>query len=251
MVFYSQTERNFAVAPAVVLSASLIKRFNVQRNSSPFAFLRGQTGCQNHWQQAPADNFRFQYSALLMVLILLLLSACNTSRNSAPQEGDPFPLTVLTSLDSERQLTGDYSSKTLVINFWATWCEPCREEMDSLQQLSDAMDSEHFQVIGVSVDDDGNLMREFLYQQKISFDNYLDSTKKLATDSLSIRGFPETFIVSPKGVIVRRIAGKQDWNTQSVRALLESIHEGKGIPGGTANRGSVKFPEPDPAFKKG
>lgn len=251
MVFYSQTERNFAVTAAVVLSASLIKRLFLHGYRSPFAFLPDQTGCQSHWQRVAAGNFRFPQSALLFVLIMLFFSGCNTKRESSPQQGDRFPLNVLVGLYSDNQLSRDYSAKTLVINFWATWCEPCREEMESLQQLSDAMDSKYFQVIGVSVDDDGNLMREFLYQHKISFDNYLDNDKKLSTSSLSIRAFPETFIVSPDGVIMRRIAGKQDWNTQSIRALLESIHRGKKSPDRVSIRAPLKNSQFIPVLVKG
>lgn len=224
MHFYSQTERNYAVVSAVVLSASLIKRFILQRYGSPFVVLPGQTGCQNHWQQDSADCFRSRSTAIILTLIMLLLSSCDKAKLSTHQQGDLFPLKILSSLNPDSQSSRDLSAKTLVINFWATWCEPCREEMASLQQLSDAMDKKHFKVIGVSVDEDSNLMREFLYQHKISFDNYLDVDKVLSSNSLSIRAFPETFIVSPKGIIIRRIAGQQDWNSESMQLLLESIH---------------------------
>lgn len=245
MVFYSETERNNAVEPAMVLSASLIKCFIPQGNGSLFALWPGQTGCQNHWQKGSADCFRTQYAAIFWALMILMVSSCDKAQKTSYLQGDPFPMKILTSLISDNQSGHDLSAKTLVINFWATWCEPCREEMASLQQLSDAMDKKHFKVIGVSVDDDSNLMREFLYQNKISFDNYLDIGKVLSSSSLSIGAFPETFIVSPQGIIIRRIAGQQNWNSESVRILLESIQRGKVVSNNESSPGydpQIAFP---------
>jgi thiol-disulfide isomerase/thioredoxin len=130
---------------------------------------------------------------------------------------------------SDSDNSPDLEGKTLVVNFWATWCLPCRKEMPDLQRLSDTMDEHRFKVIGVSVDEDKNLMREFLLQQKIRFDNYHDVDRHLARDLLKVRAYPETFIISPQGIIIRRIVGAQSWNTKAVYSLLESVHKGEGL----------------------
>lgn len=226
-IFYSQTERKFAVVPVVVLSASLIMRCKMQGYGSPFAFLPGQTGCQNHCLEGTTVFFRIDNSAVVYLLLLLLLSACDKVKQQVPGKGDLFPRKELSKLMSTKDAGLDLTTKTLVINFWASWCVPCREEMATLQQLSDAMDKKHYLVVGVSIDEDINLMREFLYQYRIRFDNYQDKDQFLADKLLGVRAYPETFIVSPQGVIMRRIAGQQDWNSPSVHLLLESIHSGK------------------------
>lgn len=228
MCFYSLPERKYAVVLAVVLSASLIMCIKMQRNGSPLAFLPGQTGCQSYCNEDTAVFFRINYTVLLCsVLLILILSACDRSKQQSHAAGDRFPLTDLSRLLSVADSRHDFSGKTLVINFWATWCAPCREEMATLQQLSDGIDKKHFLVLGVSVDEDSNLMREFLYQHNIKFANYLDKDKSLAQNILGIRAYPETFIVSPQGVIVHRIAGQQDWNSPSIHSLLQSIHGGE------------------------
>ena len=245
MHFYFQAERKYAVVETVVLSASLIIGIKSQGNGSPFVYLPGQTGCQNQCIEGATDFFRIYYSAALYVLLLLLLCACDKSKHQAPAQGDQFPRVELQKLLPAGDSRPDLSGKTLVINFWASWCVPCREEMATLQQLSDAMDKKSYLVMGISVDEDSNLMQEFLYQHNIRFDNFLDQQQNLAQNILGIRAYPETFIVSPQGIIVRRIAGQRDWNSPSIHRLLESIHRGvksTRVSGVSVSRLKVKLP---------
>ena len=137
-------------------------------------------------------------------LLLQSLAACEQSRDSAG-EGETFPLQALESLPLLGDVRPDLANKTLLINFWATWCAPCREEMPLLQQLSDRLDPARYAVIGVAVDEDANLVREFLLQFRIRFTNFQDAAGDLATARLGLATFPQTFIVSPQGVITRRI----------------------------------------------
>lgn len=137
-------------------------------------------------------------------LILQSLTACEQARDTAGA-GENFPLQALESLPLLGDARPDLAGKTLLINFWATWCAPCREEMPLLQQLSDRLDPARYAVIGVAVDEDANLVREFLLQFEIRFTNFQDATGDLATTRLGLATFPQTFVVSPQGVITRRI----------------------------------------------
>ena len=133
------------------------------------------------------------------------LAACESADRSSPGPGDPFPLTALRQA---APIEGDefgLRGKTLLINFWATWCAPCREEMPALQALSDALDPSQFAVIGISIDEDANLVREFMLQYDIRFANFHDADQRIAAELLAIETYPETFIVSPAGIITRRI----------------------------------------------
>ena len=165
----------------------------------------------------------------LICLLAVLLSSCEKITTGEPGRGDMFPRSALSELMSDAVNQPKLEGKTLVVNFWATWCPPCRKEMPELQRLSDAMDKNRFMVIGVSVDEDKNLMREFLLQQKILFVNYHDVEQHLARDLLKVRAYPETFIISPQGIIIRRIVGAQSWNSKAVHSLLESVHKGEGL----------------------
>jgi len=165
---------------------------------------------------------------VVVLLGLFLLSACEKNSNLAFKQGDTFPLSALLKLTANTPV--NLSGKTLLINFWATWCSPCRREMPELQQLSNHLDKDRFVVIGVSVDEDKNLMGEFLLQQKIKFTNVQDIDQQLSQKLLGINTYPETFIVSPQGIIERRITGEQSWNSETIHLLLESIHHGETSP---------------------
>lgn len=167
------------------------------------------------------------YSPCIALLVVFFLSACEKNTVDELKQGDVFPLSALVKLATNTSKPPSFTAKTLVINIWASWCTPCRKEMPELQRLSDALDKDKFIVIGVSVDDDKNLMQEFLLQHHISFVNYHDADQYLSRDMLAVSIYPETFIISPQGIIIRRIVGEQPWNSKAMHSMLESIHEGK------------------------
>lgn len=162
---------------------------------------------------------------LCIGLIMQGLVGCKNTEKSYPGVGEKFPLSVLEQMASIG--TGDFKieRKTLLINFWATWCAPCRDEMPGLQRLSDNLDPERFLVIGISVDEDRNLVREFMLHYDIRFLNFQDEKLRLASDLLGIKTFPETFIVSPSGVITRRIGEVLPLDLGIIEQYLESSEQ--------------------------
>ena len=167
-----------------------------------------------------------QLSTMLFILIIAHgLSGCTDNKQNYPNAGDAFPLSVFNQLKSIDDKKTDLQNKTLLINFWATWCTPCRKEMPDIQKLSEALDKSEFAVIGISVDDDSNLVKEFLLQYKIRFTNFQDENLKVASQLLGIQAFPETFIVSPTGIIIVRITGEQLWDENKFRGLLDSARQ--------------------------
>lgn len=142
---------------------------------------------------------------LCMGLLIQGLTACQDAEKPYPSAGEAFPLSAIELMTPVAGSGINFEGKTLLINFWATWCTPCREEMPALQQLSDSLDPERFAVIGISVDQDPNLIREFMLHYDIRFPVFQDDKLQLASELLLIETFPETFVVSPQGVITRRI----------------------------------------------
>ena len=155
-------------------------------------------------------------------LLLQGLAGCSDVVKQPPVAGEIFPLSALDQISDISGGEIDFKGKTLLINFWATWCAPCRSEMPDLQKLSDSLDAKRFAVIGVSVDEDSNLVREFLLQYKIKFRNFQDEKSQLASGQLGIKTYPETFIVSPSGVITRRISEAISWDENIIEQLLEA-----------------------------
>ena len=126
----------------------------------------------------------------------------------------------------------DFRGKYLLLNVWATWCPPCREEMPSLDRLQEKMDSHRFAVIPVSIDGYNlsgiNLVKEFYlkYQLK-NLEVYLDSTGALS-DSLDVVGLPTTLLIDPQGREIGRKVGSEAWDSAEVIARLSGhIRSGK------------------------
>lgn len=159
----------------------------------------------------------------LTLAVLLLLGACG----AGPVEerrgvGMPLPPSVLTGLAGEATVSTDALRGTsLVINFWATWCSPCRREMPSLERLSRRLAAHGVRVVGVTVDNDLNLAREFVHARGLTFPMYADGEGKPLQSALQVRALPETVLVSPDGTVIARIAGARDWDGVEGVQLVE------------------------------
>lgn len=165
------------------------------------------------------------YYFITIMLSIVAITGCEENNKLPPEQTRVFPLLSLQEIISNSQSPLDISNKFLIINFWASWCTPCRREMPDLQALSESIDSKKIILIGISIDTDKNLMQEFLLQHNILFNNFLDSEQKLAAEKLDIQSYPETFIVSPEGRVIKRISGEQAWNSQSMQSFLTSLYD--------------------------
>ena len=153
---------------------------------------------------------------------ILALQACSGGKRDDSTARELFPLPALAAMPPLGERGADLDDKVLLINFWATWCHPCRKEMPDLQALSDTLGRENFAVIGVSIDEDTNLAHEFLLQSGIRFANFHDRGQTLSSGQLGIRVLPATYIVDADGEILARIDGERRWNRETLREILGS-----------------------------
>lgn len=174
------------------------------------------------------ERLGLHWRGALLAVLVALASCSERSATARLVEGQRLPDMVLTDLNGGTKALSAFRGKLVVLNIWATWCPPCREEMPSLEGLSKRVDPRQTVVIGLSVDNDINLVREFVIQYKVSFENYIDSDMKIARDTLRVTGFPETLLVSPEGKLIRRIVGKRDWQSSETMKLLEQAARGEG-----------------------
>lgn len=174
------------------------------------------------------ERLRLYLRGLLLVALIALASCGERAATGKLAAGQRLPEVVLTDLKGGTKALSAYRGKLVVLNIWATWCAPCREEMPSLEGLSKSFDPRQAVVVGLSVDNDINLVREFVLQYRVSFENYIDSDMKIARDTLGVTGFPETLLVSREGKLIRRIVGKRDWQSSETKMLLEQAVRGEG-----------------------
>lgn len=153
--------------------------------------------------------------------VWLLLGGCaEEAKNLSPNLAEY----TLPNLSGETEKLMSDDSKVRIINFWATWCAPCREEMPDLQALDSMLDAEQFEVVGVTVDRDLNLVREFLLKYDIKFRQLSDPGMALASGEVAVTAFPETLLVDSSGRIVNRVVGMRPWaDPDYVRKFLGPI----------------------------
>ena len=138
-------------------------------------------------------------------------------------QGDRFPDIALPTLDGHIAAPATYQDVPLVVNFWATWCEPCRREMPSLEKLGTLFYPKDLLVIGISVDSDRNLAREFGLRYKLTIPMLSDSDQALSSGILQIPAFPITYLLRRNRTIARIIVGARDWADTGMVNEIEKL----------------------------
>lgn len=157
--------------------------------------------------------------------VLAALAGCDKPTPPAAfAEGQVFPAYMLALLSGDEAKAARLHGKFLVLNIWATWCPPCREEMPSLDRLDKTLDPKRFAVVGLSIDADTLLAIEFLQQHRISFTNFFDKDG-LVTRQLALKAYPETFVIAPDRTLLRRVTGLHDWSSPETVQMLERLYQ--------------------------
>ena len=110
----------------------------------------------------------------------------------------------------------------MVLNFWATWCPPCIEEMPSLVEMQRRMKAKGVTVLAVSIDEDPNAYQRFIQEHAANLLTVRDPDKK-TPDLYGTRGWPETFIIDRNGVMRRKFIGAVDWTEPEITNFLSKL----------------------------
>jgi thiol-disulfide isomerase/thioredoxin len=152
------------------------------------------------------------------------------SKNESPKmssvaiEKSPAPDVSVVSLDNGSTLKlSDLKGKVVLLNFWATWCPPCREEIPSMMKLNKFMAGKPFQMVAISIDEGGRpAIESFFKETGFSLPTYLD-VSGASTKSYGTTGVPESFIIDKHGVLVKKIIGGVSWDSPEVVSFLEGL----------------------------
>ena len=157
---------------------------------------------------------------VLLGLLLTFLTGCY-SGSRPPRIGTAAP--DFTVQDSDQKITlSQLHGKVVVLNFWATWCAPCVEEMPSLVHMQQKLKDTGVTVLAVSVDVDNDAYHKFLKDYNIDLLTVRDPDHK----SSSLYGtfkYPETYIVDRNGTVRRKFIGPVDWNTPEIQEYLTKL----------------------------
>lgn len=134
----------------------------------------------------------------------------------------PAPSFALPPLEGRSLASGSLRGKVILINFWATWCGPCKEEMPALQRLRHTFSSDEFVLLAITTDHQREAITEFVKALGLSFPILLDETKDVSA-AFGVRGLPTTVLISKNGQVLGRAVGSRDWDSQEAIALIRSV----------------------------
>lgn len=117
----------------------------------------------------------------------------------------------------------EYAGHVTLVNIWATWCPPCREEMPAMQRLYEALKDKGFRIAAVSIDEgSANDVTAFTNRFGLSFDILHDKSGRMET-TYQVTGFPESFLVNRSGVIVKKVLSSHPWDSRTNQAVIEAL----------------------------
>ena len=124
------------------------------------------------------------------------------------------------SLDSLR-------GQVVLLNFWATWCKPCEEEMPAMQRLHDALASEGLVLVAVSADEGREEVEDFVRRHALRFPILWDAERRVAEAYQALR-FPETLLIDRDGIVVERYIGPREWDSPLYVSRIRRLLSGDG-----------------------
>ena len=162
---------------------------------------------------------------LILTIFSFLLTGCDQKITQVKliEIGKPVPDFTLSDAEGKSWNLSELRGKVVFINFWATWCPPCRQEMPSMQALYTTMPPSKFAMLTILSKDDPNRAKNMARKMGYTFPVLNDPDSKTETD-YGITGVPETFIVGPDGILKEKIIGPWDWDSvQSLAMITQHI----------------------------
>lgn len=184
------------------------------------------------------------------VLLTALLLAVGTGAQAELQSLTPIPNTpmapdfTLGDLNGDAHSLSDYRGRVVILNFWATWCPPCRREMPSMERAWQQLKKHDVVMLAVDVGEDLDTVYTFLADYPVSFPLLLDEEAEVVR-KFPVRGLPTSYVIDPEGRLVYQAIGGREWDEpeilEKVRALRESAQVVDAVPAGEPNRSGSTF----------
>jgi len=164
---------------------------------------------------------------ILQVGILVMVAGLvgvlyNSIHEKIVNVGDSAPNFQITADNGKSVSLNNFGGKVLVLNFWATWCPPCVEEMPSLNQFAAQFKDKGVVVLGVSVDKDPNAYKQFVRRLDPAFLTARDPEMKINLEYGTVQ-YPETYIINAQGKVVNKIISSANWTDDKMLNYVQSL----------------------------
>jgi peroxiredoxin len=172
---------------------------------------------------------RWRVVAIVLTPVVLFAALLGFGLGRDPNDipsavlGDPAPEFALRDIrtgDTVRM--ADLRGHVVVVNFWATWCPPCLEEMPAMERLYRQQKDAGFTLVAVSVDGDPKLVGPFVAKHKFTFPIALDAKMDLA-NSYTVRALPSSFVIARDGNLAALAIGPRHWDSDAAHSLIEGL----------------------------
>ncbi len=120
----------------------------------------------------------------------------------------------------------DFRGKLVFLNFWASWCTPCRDEMPAMERLYQQYKDKGFVILAVSVKDSRKDSLAFIKELKLTYPIALDPEGEVG-QSYGAWGLPASYLIDPKGIVLARLWGPADWYSANARQLISTLLDAK------------------------
>jgi peroxiredoxin len=158
----------------------------------------------------------------LLALLLALAAPLAGAQELRPWGGGASPPLALQDLEGRRHRLEDYRGKVVLVNFWATWCDPCRAEMPAMNKLRASLAGRPFAVLAVNLAESELRIRRFMEQVPLEFPVLLDRDTAVAK-AWQARILPASFVLDAAGVIRYSALGEVDWAGEDVRRAITGL----------------------------
>lgn len=139
--------------------------------------------------------------ASLAIIYAVINFTSNKDSETAIQIGQPAPDFTLTALDGRKLSLSDLKGKVVLLNFWGSWCEPCKEEMPAIQQTYEAWKDKGFVVVGVNIAESKVTAKGFADRIGVTFPVVLDSNREVTLQSYKVGPIPSSFFIDKNGIV--------------------------------------------------
>jgi len=170
-------------------------------------------------------------NTLILFIFIAFFSNSYAEELLSPLSSKPnAPEFMLHDMDENIKELDDYKGKPIIVNFWATWCPPCRAELPSMNRAWKKVKDEGIEMLAINIGEDAETIAAFIKEYPIDFTVLLDESSE-ELSNWHIRGLPTTYVVDPEGQVVYRAVGGREWDNKKildqVRALKTKLNTTK------------------------